>query len=223
MTGRLAEGTEGMKDKESSMSKNSATSSPDRSQKETKSIVLVGVGGQGILLASEILAQAAMIQGYQVKTNEVHGMAQRGGSVMAQIRYGDDVKSPLVSKRSAHILGALEKVEALRYWEYLRPDGLAAVSSEAIVPVTVSSGSARYPENVEELLARAFPRLVYIDAQEMAKGLGDSRAANIVLLGAISRGLDLPLESWEEAIGLCVREMFQDLNLKAFSLGRSKS
>lgn len=189
----------------------------------TKSIVLVGVGGQGILLASEILAQAAMIQSYQVKTNEVHGMAQRGGSVMAQIRYGEEVHSPLVSKRSAHILGALEKVEALRYREFLRPDGLAAVSSQAIVPVTVSSGSARYPENVEELLAKAFPRLVYIDAPRLAGELGDSRAANIILLGAISRGLDLPRESWEEAISLCVRERFRDLNLKAFSLGRSKA
>ena len=222
MIERLVEGTEGMKNQESLKSKNSATNSPDRSPKETKSIVLVGVGGQGILLASEILAQAAMIQGYQVKTNEVHGMAQRGGSVMAQIRYGEEVKSPLVSKRSAHILGALEKVEALRYWEFLRPDGLAAVS-QAIVPVTVSSGLARYPENVEELLARAFPRLVYIDAPKLAAELGDSRAANIILLGAISRGLDLPLESWEEAIGRCVRERFRDLNLKAFSLGRSKA
>ncbi len=191
--------------------------------KGTKSIVLVGVGGQGILLASEILAQAAMIQGHQVKTNEVHGMAQRGGSVMAQIRYGEKVYSPLVSQKGAHILGALEKVEALRYRELLRPDGMAVVSSQAIVPVTVSSGSARYPENVEELLRRAFPRLVYIDAPNLAAELGDSRASNIILLGAISRGLDLPEESWEEAIGLCVRERFLDLNLRAFTLGRSKA
>jgi len=220
MIERLVEGTEGMMNKESRERTESADTTDSNG---TKSVVLVGVGGQGILLASEILAQAAMIQGCQVKTNEVHGMAQRGGSVMSQIRYGEDVKSPLVSKRSAHILGALEKVEALRYWEYLRPDGLAAVSSQAIVPVTVSSGSARYPENAEELLARAFPRLVYIDAPKLAAELGDSRAANIILLGAISRGLDLPLESWEEAIGLCVREKFRDLNLRAFSLGRSKA
>ena len=220
MIERVAERTEGMMNKESRERTESADN-PDSNG--TKSIVLVGVGGQGILLASEILAQAAMIQGYQVKTNEEHGMAQRGGSVMAQIRYGEEVKSPLVSKKSAHILGALEKVEALRYWEFLRPDGLAAVSSQAIVPVTVSSGLARYPENAEELLARAFPRLVYIDAPKLAGELGDSRAANIILLGTISRGLDLPLESWEEAIGLCVREKFRDLNLRAFSLGRSKA
>ena len=220
MIERVAERTEGMMNKESRERTESADN-PDSNG--TKSIVLVGVGGQGILLASEILAQAAMIQGYQVKTNEVHGMAQRGGSVMAQIRYGEEVKSPLVSKKGAHILGALEMVEALRYWEFLRPDGLAAVSSQAIVPVTVSSGLARYPENAEELLARAFPRLVYIDAPKLAGELGDSRAANIILLGTISRGLDLPLESWEEAIGLCVREKFRDLNLRAFSLGRSKA
>jgi indolepyruvate ferredoxin oxidoreductase beta subunit len=192
---------------------------------ETKSIVIVGVGGQGILLASEILAQAAMLEGYDVKTNEVHGMAQRGGSVMAQIRYGREVHSPLVARNAAHILGALEKVEALRYADYIRPDGLAAVSSQAIMPVTVSSGAAHYPEDAvaEEMLAKAFPRLVYIDAAKIPKDLGDIRAANVVLLGAISQGLDLPLESWEKAIALCVREMFLDINRKAFAAGRSYS
>jgi len=188
---------------------------------ETKSIVLVGVGGQGILLASEILAQAAMLEGYDSKTNEVHGMAQRGGSVMAMVRYGREVHSPLVARRSAHILGSLEKVEALRYADYIRPDGLAVVSSQAIMPVTVSSGAARYPEDAKELLHQAFPRLVYIDAAKIASDLGDIRAANIVLLGAISQGLDLHLESWEKAILQCVREKFLDLNQKAFATGRS--
>jgi indolepyruvate ferredoxin oxidoreductase, beta subunit len=189
-------------------------------ENETKSIVLVGVGGQGILLASEILAQAAIEAGYDVKTNEVHGMAQRGGSVMAQIRYGNKVYSPLVAKNTAHILGALEKVEALRYADYIRPGGLAVVSSQAIMPVTVSSGAAKYPENVEEMLSLAFPRLVYIDVAEKATKLGNIRAANIILLGAISRGLDLPLELWEKAIALCVPEKFQDLNMNAFAVGR---
>jgi len=188
---------------------------------ETKSIVIVGVGGQGILLASEILAQAAMLEGYDIKTNEVHGMAQRGGSVMAMVRYGREVHSPLVARRSAHILGSLEKVEALRYADYIRPDGLAVVSSQAIMPVTVSSGAARYPEDAKELLHQAFPRLVYIDAAKIASDLGDIRAANIVLLGTISQGLDLHLESWEKAILQCVREKFLDLNQKAFATGRS--
>ena len=187
---------------------------------QTKSIVIVGVGGQGILLASEILAQAAMLEGYDVKTNEVHGMAQRGGSVMAQIRYGKEVYSPLVARNEADILGALEKIEALRYADYLKPGGLAAVSTQAVMPVTVSSGGARYPENAEELLRAAFPRLLYIDAAKIASDLGDIRAANIVLLGAISQGLDLALESWEKAIAQCVKEKFLEINRKAFAAGR---
>ena len=189
---------------------------------ETKSIMLVGVGGQGILLASEILAQAAMLEGYDVKTNEVHGMAQRGGSVMAQIRYGTKVKSPLVARNSAHILGSLEKVEALRFCDYIRPDGLAVVSTQAIMPVTVSSGTARYPDDVEveALLRRAFSRPVYIDAARIAADLGDIRAANIVILGAISNGLNLPLPVWEKAISLCVKEKFLETNLRAFAAGR---
>jgi len=190
---------------------------------QTKSIVIVGVGGQGILLSSEILAQAAMLEGYDVKTNEVHGMAQRGGSVMAQIRYGKEVHSPLVARNEADILGALEKIEALRYADCLRPGGLAAVSTQAVMPVTVSSGGARYPENAEELLRQAFPRLLYIDAAKIARDLGDIRAANIVLLGAISQGLDIALQSWEKAIALCVKEKFLEINRKAFAAGRCYS
>ncbi|HPT20273.1 MAG TPA: indolepyruvate oxidoreductase subunit beta, partial [Methanothrix sp.] len=155
--------------------------------------------------------------------NEVHGMAQRGGSVMAQIRYGKEVHSPLVARNEADILGALEKIEALRYADCLRPGGLAAVSTQAVMPVTVSSGGARYPENAEELLRQAFPRLLYIDAAKIARDLGDIRAANIVLLGAISQGLDIALQSWEMAIALCVKEKFLEINRKAFAAGRCYS
>jgi indolepyruvate ferredoxin oxidoreductase beta subunit len=192
-------------------------------ERATVSIVIVGVGGQGILLASEILAQAAMLEGWDVKTNEVHGMAQRGGSVMAHVRYGKEVHSPLVAKNKADILGSLEKIEALRYADYLRPGGLAAVSTQAVMPVTVSSGGAQYPENAEELLRGAFPRLLYIDAAKIASDLGDIRAANIVLLGAISQGLDLAEQSWEKAIILCVKEKFLEINRKAFAAGRCYS
>lgn len=190
---------------------------------ETQSVVLVGVGGQGILLASEIVAKAAMQAGYDVKTNEVHGMAQRGGSVIAQIRYGPEVHSPLVARRTARILGALEQIEALRFADYLAPDGLAVVSAQAIVPVTVSMGAAKYPGNVPEMLGDVFRRLVYIDAAVKATELGDIRAANIIILGAISNGLDLPICAWHEAIGCSVREKFRDLNLKAFEIGRNFS
>ncbi|NYT02188.1 MAG: indolepyruvate oxidoreductase subunit beta [Methanosarcinales archaeon] len=185
-----------------------------------RSVVLVGVGGQGILLASEVLARAAMISGYEVKTNEVHGMAQRGGSVVAQVRYGPRVYSPLVARKTAQVLGALEQIEALRFADYLAPDGLAVVNAQAIVPVTVSMGAARYPQDVESRLKAAFPRMAYLRAAEVARSLGSIQAANIVLLGAVSRGLDLPSDAWQEAIRASVKEKFRDLNLKAFETGR---
>jgi indolepyruvate ferredoxin oxidoreductase beta subunit len=188
---------------------------------ETKSIVLVGVGGQGILLASEILAQAAMLEGYDVKTNEVHGMAQRGGSVVAQVRYGPVVHSPLVARGSAQVLGALEQIEALRFAHFLKPGGLAVVNAQAIVPVSVSSGAARYPADVEVRLRSAFPRLAFIRAAETAAALGNVQATNIVVLGAVSKGLDLPEKAWQEAIAASVKEKFLELNKRAFQKGRS--
>ena len=185
------------------------------------SVVLVGVGGQGILLAARIAAHVAMLSGFDVKTNEVHGMAQRGGSVMAQVSYGPVVHSPLIPRGTARALGALEQVEALRHYDYLAPDGLAVVSSLAILPVTVSAGTARYPEKAEEKLRMVFPRLVYLDAAGLATSLGNVRAANMVLLGALSSGLSLPLEAWLESLRSCGRERDRDLNLSAFCLGRS--
>jgi indolepyruvate ferredoxin oxidoreductase beta subunit len=188
---------------------------------EVVSVVLVGVGGQGVLLAAGIVAKAAMIAGFDVKTNEVHGMAQRGGSVMAQVRFGPHVHSPLVPSGTAQALCALEQVEALRNYGCLAPDGLAVVSSHAILPVTVSTGAARYPDRAEEWLRMVFPRLVYLDAAAMAYRLGNIRAENMVLLGALSRGLGLSLEAWQESLLSCGREKDIDINLSAFNLGRS--
>ena len=188
---------------------------------DTKSVVLVGVGGQGILLASTIVARAAMLSGHQVKTNEVHGMAQRGGSVIAYVRYGTEVFSPTVPEGTATVLGALEQIEALRYAHYISPDGLAVVNATSVVPVTVSSGAATYPDDVADRLKRAFPRLVYFDAGKMALELGNIRATNIVLLGALSRGLALPEEAWEGAIASSVKDKQRDLNLRAFEIGRN--
>jgi indolepyruvate ferredoxin oxidoreductase beta subunit len=187
-----------------------------------RNVVLVGVGGQGILLASEIVAQAAVAAGFRVKTNEVHGMAQRGGSVSAQIRYGKEVHSPLVARGTAHVLVSLEQVEALRYSEVLAPDGLAVVNSLAITPVTVSMGAAKYPKDVRERLGQVFRRVVYTDAGQIAKDLGDIRAANVVLLGAASQVLDLSEDNWHQAIRLCVKPKTLDLNLKAFAAGRAR-
>lgn len=187
---------------------------------QTKSIVLAGVGGQGVLLASAIVARAAVFAGFDVKTNEIHGMAQRGGSVVAQIRYGVEVFSPLVARGTARVLGAMERIEALRQAALLAPDGLAVVSSQMIVPVTVSSGQAAYPADAEARIRSAFPRLIYIDAVEKAKGLGNLRAANLVVLGAIASALELPDESWQEAIRGSLRPRHVDLNLRAFAAGK---
>jgi len=187
---------------------------------KTVSVVLAGVGGQGILLASEIIAQTAVSAGFDVKTNEVHGMAQRGGSVVAQIRYGEKVYSPLIARGTASVLGSLERAECLRYIDYLAPDGLAVVSSQKIIPVTVSSGAMPYPELSADDLRHYFPKLLYVDAVEKAAELGNTRAANTILLGTMSTRLDLPLEAWENAIRSCVKPKYVDINLKAFAIGR---
>jgi len=187
--------------------------------RQTINIVLAGVGGQGILLASEIIARAAIAAGNQVKTNEVHGMAQRGGSVLAQIRYGPEVFSPLVERGSAHVLGSLERIEALRMADYLAPDGLAVVSSQVVVPITVSSGQAAYPEDAEARLRAAFPRLVYVDALAAATELGNVKCSNLIVLGALSIGLTLPAEAWAEGIRQSVKPRFLDINVKAFGEG----
>ncbi len=184
------------------------------------SVVLVGVGGQGILLASEIVAQAAVAAGFDVKTNEVHGMAQRGGSVTAQIRYGKTVFSPLVPRRTAQVLGSLERIEGLRNLDFLAEDGLAVVSSQKIIPVTASTGGTPYPEVDETLLAKYFTRLVYLDAVEIATRLGNAKTANTILLGAMSTKLALPEQAWTEAIRRSVKDKFVDINIQAFQRGR---
>ena len=190
---------------------------------QTKSIVLAGVGGQGILLASEICATAAGFAGFDVKTNEVHGMAQRGGSVVAQIRYGEKVYSPLVSRGEAEVLMSMERIEALRWAEFLKPDGLAVVSAQVIVPVTVSSGAATYPADAEDRLRRAFKNLIYFDANQIAIDLGSPKSANVVLLGALATAVtDIPLELWHEAIRQCVKPAYVEVNLKAFEMGQQR-
>ncbi len=181
---------------------------------------MVGVGGQGILLATQIIARAALAAGHDVKTNEVHGMAQRGGSVVAQIRFGEKVYSPLVPEGSAEVLGSLERIEALRFRSYLAPGGLAVVSRQAIIPVTVSSGQATYPADAEERLRAEFPRLAYIDAIAVAEKLCEPRVANVILLGAMSTALPISDECWAESIAQCVKPAFRDINTRAFGEGR---
>ncbi len=187
---------------------------------QVQSVILAGVGGQGILLASNILARTALMASHDVKTNEVHGMAQRGGSVVAEIRYGHKVFSPLIEPGTACALASLEQIESLRYAHFLRPDALAVVARIKLVPTTVSSGAGTYPADIEERLTRTFPNLRYIDAAAAAEKAGNAKANNLVVLGALSVGLDFPEALWEKAIGECVKPHFFDMNIAAFNLGR---
>lgn len=184
------------------------------------SVILTGVGGQGILLASNILARAALLAGHDVKTNEVHGMAQRGGSVVAEIRYGEKVRSPLLSPMGAVVLASLEQMEALRYAHFLSPNGLAVVSRLRLIPTTVSSGMGKYPDDIEERLRKSFRNLKYIDAASTAERAGNPKTNNLVVLGSLSTALDFPESLWEKAIGECVKPKFVDINVRAFTMGR---
>ena len=184
------------------------------------SVLLTGVGGQGILLASNILARTALLAGHDVKTNEVHGMAQRGGSVVAEIRYGEKVHSPLIEPMGACALASLEQMEALRYAHYLSPHGLAVVSKLRLIPTTVSSGMGKYPDDIEQRLQRSFRNLKYIDAAAAAEKAGNPKTNNLVVLGALSTALDFPEALWEKAIGECVKPKFVDMNILAFNMGR---
>ena len=186
----------------------------------TTSVVLVGVGGQGILLASEIVAVTIQESGFDVKMNEIHGMAQRGGSVIAQIRYGASVAAPLVPKRTAKVLVSLEKIESIRFLDYLAPDGLAVISDQMIIPVSAAGGKVPYPEVTKEDLQKIFPKLIYVHAVALAEELGNVKAVNTILLGALSNELDFPEQNWETAIRSCVKPKFIDVNLKAFQMGR---
>ncbi|MBQ6472093.1 MAG: indolepyruvate oxidoreductase subunit beta [Victivallales bacterium] len=187
-----------------------------------RNILLCGVGGQGILLAAKVIATAAELSGLQVTTNEIHGMAQRGGSVTAMVRFGVEIHSPLILEGHADVLGSLEAIEAIRFAHYLKAGGLAVVSAQRIIPVTVSTGAAKYPNDVEERLACVFPRRIYRDFVAEAAALGDVRMANTLMLGAMANGLpEVSAQVWEDALRRCVKPAFLAANLSAFQRGRS--
>ncbi len=187
---------------------------------KTTNIFLAGVGGQGIILTTKILATVAEISGYDVTTSEIHGMAQRGGSVTAQIRYGTQVISPLILEGTADILIASEPIEAIRYAHYLKKDGFAVVSSTSLIPVTVSSGQATYPANVEDLLNRHFSHLCYKDFGAYAKVLGDERMSNVLMLGYVSNVLQIPESTWIKALEANIKPAYLEANISAFKAGR---
>jgi len=182
--------------------------------------LFAGVGGQGILLASALVSQAAQASGMDVKNNEVHGMAQRGGSVVAQIRFGEEVHSPLIRKGSADFLVALEIVEALRYAEYLQPEGLALASTQRIIPITVSAGPFKYPGDPEGLIRKRFKHYILCPCLDIARDLGDPRASNVVLVGLLSRFLPFEDHIWSKVLEEQIKPKYLDLNRKAFQTGR---
>ncbi|KYH29439.1 pyruvate synthase subunit PorC [Clostridium tepidiprofundi DSM 19306] len=187
--------------------------------KEVKSILFVGVGGQGTILASKILSEGLMKNGYDVKMSEVHGMAQRGGSVTTQVRFGEKVFSPLIEMGKADAIVSFEKSEAARWLGYLKKDGYLVVNDYEIHPVPVLIGEEKYPENVNEKLEKAVDNAIIIDASNMATELGNIKAQNVVLLGALIKALGLDNLDWEETVEKLVPEKAIELNKKALRKG----
>ncbi|WP_312093010.1 indolepyruvate oxidoreductase subunit beta [Aminipila sp.] len=185
---------------------------------EVKNILLVGVGGQGTILASKVLSEGLVEAGYDVKMSEIHGMSQRGGNVSTQIRYGKKVYSPIVGKGEADVIVAFEKMEALRWIEYLRHNGKMVVNDFEIPSVPILMGKAEYPEGILEELSEKGSVLV-IKAAEIAEKLGNSKAMNIVLLGALVKAMNVDGVDWKKAIENNVKKGFEELNLKAFDAG----
>jgi indolepyruvate ferredoxin oxidoreductase beta subunit len=183
------------------------------------SIMIVGVGGQGTLLTSRVLGTAAVKAGFDVKMSEVHGMAQRGGSVITYVRMGENVNSPIIEKGEADILLCFEKLEALRWMEYAKKDGAIIINDQQIDPMPVIIGKAKYPEGITEKIRADFTNVHTINALDAAKNLGNMKALNIVMLGLMARSIQIDKETWHEAIRETVKEKFVDLNLKAFDEG----
>jgi indolepyruvate ferredoxin oxidoreductase beta subunit len=187
-----------------------------------KDFLLAGVGGQGTLLASDVLVEVGSHAGYEAKKSEIHGMAQRGGSVTSHVRWGEKVYSPFIGKGEADYFLAFEKLEAVRHVESLRPGGIIIVNDYRISPVSVSSGGAEYPDDarVRSILEQVSPEVHFIPGLALAGELGNTRISNVVLLGALSRFLDVPVEIWIEALAARVPQRFIDINEQAFRRGR---
>ncbi|MBO5252379.1 MAG: indolepyruvate oxidoreductase subunit beta [Clostridia bacterium] len=184
-----------------------------------KSVMIVGVGGQGTLLASRVLGRVMLDAGYDVKVSEVHGMSQRGGSVVTYVRWGDKVESPVINEGEADVLLAFEQLEAARFLPYLKKDGVVVTNTQQIDPMPVITGAAVYPEKLIEKLEEKGVRLTALDALSLAKEAGSQKAVNVVLIGAMASSLDIPEALWIEAIEKTVPPKFLEMNKRAFELG----
>lgn len=188
---------------------------------ETKNIMIVGVGGQGSLLASKLLGHLLMEQGYDVKVSEVHGMSQRGGSVVTYVRYGDRVNSPVIDQGEADFIVSFEVLEAARWLTFLKPDGQIVTNTQQIDPMPVITGAAQYPENLVEKMRATGAKVDALDCLKLAEEAGSSKAVNIVLMGRLSHYFDLSEEAWMKSLEACVPPKFLELNKKAFQLGKN--
>lgn len=187
---------------------------------ETKSIMIVGVGGQGSLLASRLIGNVLLQQGYDVKVSEVHGMSQRGGSVVTYVKYGDEVCSPVVTKGEADIIISFEQLEAARWLSYLKKGGHLVTSTQKIDPMPVITGAAVYPDNIIEKIKSQGIDVIAVDALTLAEQAGNSKASNVVLMGVVSTKMPFDVSAWEKAVEECVPAKFLEINKKAFALGR---
>ena len=188
---------------------------------ETKNSLIVGVGGQGSLLASKLLGRLLLTRGYDVKVSEVHGMSQRGGSVVTYVRFGDKVYSPIIDKGEADFMVSFELLEAARWTEYLKPEGRIVVNTQEINPMPVITGAAKYPEHLVDTMKNAGLNVDAFDALKLAEDAGSAKAVNIVLMGHLSNYFDFSLEEWLTALEASVPAKFLELNKKAFQMGRA--
>ena len=187
--------------------------------KNGKSVMIVGVGGQGTLLASRLLGAAMVAEGYDVKVSEVHGMSQRGGSVVTYVRYGEKVYSPIIEEGEADIILAFEQLEAARYLPYLKKGGTVVVNTQKMDPMPVVTGAAKYPEGVLDAIAAKGVKVLALDALSLAEQAGSVKAVNVVLIGAMAKSLGQEPETWLNAIEETVPAKFLEMNRKAFQLG----
>ena len=185
---------------------------------DTKNIMIVGVGGQGTLLTSRVLGGITIESGYDVKLSEVHGMSQRGGSVVTYVKYGDKVYSPIIGKGEADIILAFEMLEAYRAMPYLKKGGVMIANTQCIDPMPVITGAAKYPENIKDKLSEKI-KLVSVDALKLAQEAGNIKAVNVALIGVMAKNTDISYDKWIETIKKTVPEKFLKANLKAFDLG----
>lgn len=184
-------------------------------------VLIVGVGGQGVILASDVLGKVAAAHGYDVKKNEIHGMAQRGGSVSSHVRFGEKIYSPIIKVGEADVLLSFEQIETLRYFHYLSDKGKVIVNDQKVLPPVVFTGKQDYPPDVLQRIKQKVPDAVIVNGDAVAKELGNPRVVNVIFIGVLSKYLDIPAETYEKVLKESLKPKLVDINIKAFHKGRS--